>query len=308
MASGTGERTPGRLQPPSHPHLRDRSRAAAAPAQAARTSAVVRSRRGRRDSRHPSTGASPQPPNLRADPKPRSPPRTPSSRSPPQPAPAPAATPVEQFPPPGQKAPHPACCSAPRKPAAPAAAGHPGRGGPRPGGHLGPRPVGGDEGRPSQARPRTPLRPSPPLRHPGPPPLVPHRRLRGPRHRRREGHRAPRPRPPPRPLDAAMADTAETLLRCWLHAAALESRDGRHEAAAPLGPGHGRPGARTYPPHPPQGAERRRGPTGVRAHRAPRTPGHRPGVDGRALAASPRSISATPAHQTEQIRSPWNHL
>ncbi|MGW8727805.1 type VI secretion protein [Streptomyces sp. NPDC055808] len=28
-------------------------------------------------------------------------------------------------------------------------------------------------------------------------------------------------------MDAAMADTAETLLRCWLHAAALESRDGR---------------------------------------------------------------------------------
>ncbi|MFG2723176.1 type VI secretion protein [Streptomyces sp. NPDC048416] len=28
-------------------------------------------------------------------------------------------------------------------------------------------------------------------------------------------------------VDAAMADTAETLLRCWLHAAALESRDGR---------------------------------------------------------------------------------
>ncbi|MFC4955070.1 type IV secretory system conjugative DNA transfer family protein, partial [Streptomyces mauvecolor] len=28
-------------------------------------------------------------------------------------------------------------------------------------------------------------------------------------------------------MDAAMADTAETLLRCWLHAAALESRDGK---------------------------------------------------------------------------------
>ncbi|MFE9373998.1 type VI secretion protein [Streptomyces sp. NPDC006711] len=28
-------------------------------------------------------------------------------------------------------------------------------------------------------------------------------------------------------VDAAMADTAETLLRCWLHAAALESRDGK---------------------------------------------------------------------------------
>ncbi|MFG3286353.1 type VI secretion protein [Streptomyces sp. NPDC048111] len=28
-------------------------------------------------------------------------------------------------------------------------------------------------------------------------------------------------------MDAAMADTAETLLRCWLHAAALENRDGR---------------------------------------------------------------------------------
>ncbi|MGW2819236.1 type VI secretion protein [Streptomyces sp. NPDC001415] len=28
-------------------------------------------------------------------------------------------------------------------------------------------------------------------------------------------------------VDAAMADTAETLLRCWLHAAALDSRDGR---------------------------------------------------------------------------------
>uniref|UniRef100_A0AAU2V529 Type VI secretion protein n=1 Tax=Streptomyces sp. NBC_00003 TaxID=2903608 RepID=A0AAU2V529_9ACTN len=28
-------------------------------------------------------------------------------------------------------------------------------------------------------------------------------------------------------MDAAMADTAETLLRCWLHAAALDSRDGR---------------------------------------------------------------------------------
>ncbi|MFI1177032.1 type VI secretion protein [Streptomyces melanogenes] len=28
-------------------------------------------------------------------------------------------------------------------------------------------------------------------------------------------------------IDAAMADTAETLLRCWLHAAALDSRDGK---------------------------------------------------------------------------------
>ncbi|MFI6053989.1 type IV secretory system conjugative DNA transfer family protein [Streptomyces violascens] len=28
-------------------------------------------------------------------------------------------------------------------------------------------------------------------------------------------------------VDAAMADTAQTLLRCWLHAAALESRDGK---------------------------------------------------------------------------------
>ena len=179
------------------------------------------------------------------------------------------------------------------------------RGGPRPGRHLQPHPLAGDEGRPSQTRPRPPLRPHPPLRHPGPPPLVPHRRLRGQAHGgRSEPPPCSTPVRPTAKIDQAIADTAETLLRSYLHAAAMDGRTFRHVHR--WAQGTQRPGRRTHPPYAPQGRLRRGRRTRSRAHRPPRTPGHRPGVDGpgplRALHGQhPRGLHA----RTELTPSPW---
>ena len=67
-------------------------------------------------------------------------------------------------------------------------------------------------------------------------------------------------------IDAMTADTAETLLRCWLHAAAIDGRPFRQVHRWALGAQ--RPGTGTHPPHPPQGRLRTRRRAGVRAHRA----------------------------------------
>ena len=173
---------------------------------------------------------------------------------------------------------HPACATAPRTPAP--------RPPPRPSGTPTAPPSSSPPTPPSGRRPRTPApssapsssttRPTSATPRPastGPPP--PAARTSDTAAARAIALLAP-VRPTAR-IDRPSADTAETLLRSWLHAAAVDGRPSATCTAGPRAPSVQDAG--TDPPYQPQGRPRRRGRTGGRAHRAPRTPGHGPGVD-----------------------------
>ena len=126
---------------------------------------------------------------------------------------------------------------------------------PRPRPHLEPGPVVGDKGRPGQAGPGPPLRPRHTLRHPGPPPLVPHLRLRGQADRRGPRGSTPRPGPPHR-QDRPGAGRHGRDSPAQL-SARRRHRGPHRPPHPPVGPGHPGPGGRTRPPYEPQGRTRR---------------------------------------------------
>ena len=119
-----------------------------------------------------------------------------------------------------------------------------------------------------------------------------------PHDRRCPGRRAPRPGPPPgqgrRGRRRHRARPPPVL--------AARRRRGRPPLppGPPLGPGRRRPRTRPRAPYAPQGGLRARRAPGVRAHRAPRTPGDGPGTDRTGLrrpllGPHPRSVHTQPS-------------
>ncbi|EFF91826.1 membrane protein [Streptomyces sp. e14] len=194
--------------------------------------------------------------------------------------------------------PRPTVVVAPReRPPRPGRPGDSRRGRTRPRRHLEPGAVAGHQGLPRQTRPGPPLRPHAPVRHPGPAALVAHGGLRGQADRPGPGHRPARPGPPHREDRPGgrrnRRDAAAQLPARRRH------RRPHHPPRPPLVPGDPAPGRRTDPAHQPEGGRRLRGRAGGRAHRAPRTPGHRAGTDepcpGLALHGErPRSLHSPP--------------